>query len=233
MDNMVKEERAFPIFRILYKNLIFIILLTILCGLLGAGYGIMKDKTVYKASCSAVFRASISGSQSAASDASNTVSLGKIYIPMVEDAIKSPAFMERANEELKEKEGFENETVSTGAITLSFKEESLIFSISYSDFNESSAREKLQTVVDVAKIMLADYLPARDVSIIATSRHINVTSSRNFAKYVTIAVVIGVAIGVVLSVLRYTLDSAVRDKGEIEEMTGVSVIASIEKYDKK
>ena len=233
MDKIVKEERAFPIFRILYKNLIFIILLTILCGLLGTGYAIMKDKTVYTASCSAVFRASISGSQSAANDASNTVSLGKIYIPMVEDAIKSPAFIEQANKELKEKEGFENSSVSTGSISLGFKDQSLIFSISYSDLNKDSARVKLETVVDVAKTLLADYLPAKDVSIITTSRHISITSSRNFTKYVTIAVVIGLAIGVVIAVLRYTLDSAVREKSEIEEITGISVIACIEKHDKK
>lgn len=232
MEKNTNAEKMFPFFKILRANLLLIILITILCGLIGTGYAVMKDKPVYTASCSAVFRASLSGSQNAANDAQNTASLGKIYLPMVKDAMTSPAFIEDVNKELQKQSGYEDASVNAGRISFSTKDESLIFGISYSDANEEDAIVKLKTIYAVAETGLAEYFPAKDVSITSTNKSIAVAESRGFVQYVVMGVIAGIVIGIVIAMLRYVLDNTLHDQEDLEEITGVRLIACIEKSGK-
>ena len=41
------EISKFPLWRILYKNIWFMLIITILVGALGLGYGVLKSKKIY------------------------------------------------------------------------------------------------------------------------------------------------------------------------------------------
>lgn len=234
MENNNFEQRSIPILRIIYKNLLIIIMATVLAGLLGWGYSILKDKTVYTASYSIVFRAEISSSSSSnGQNAQNTASLGKIYIPMVEGVIKSPEMGERINVELQNKSGYEQAVAYISSIGLSYADESLIFNLSYSDWSAEAAKAKLDAVYDVASRDMHEFITAKDVSFIKADNKVNISQRNNFNKNI----IFGAAIGLFLSVgavfLIYFLDNTVRDKKEFEEITGVDVIAMIEKEKKR
>ncbi len=227
MDNQETKvtettEKEFPIFRILYRNLLLIIIVTVIGLLAGLGVAAVLAKPSYTATKKVMFVAKYSDS---ASSAGNDMVLAKIYLPNTVEKLKSPLFIGTANE-LYKGEG----QIKAGAIGYEYGAESLIFSLSYTDANKDLVEQKLQAVIDSAKVNLQNpnITVAKDATLKVVENRASVVTNSNFETYIILGGLIGL-VGVVLFVLlRNALDTTMRDKEEIERITGSSLIACIE-----
>ena len=202
----VETEKSFPFFKILLKNALLIILTTILCALIGLGYCVMKVPPTYTASCSLILRTEIG-------------------------LIKSPGLLLEADDNYAKKYEGEEQSLSKGAISVNYGEKSLIFSITYTDLSRELAEKKLNVLIDTfstSKIVSSGIM-ADNVKFIRTQKDVDVVSNTSYVKYTIIGAVAGVVISVIATLIVYALDNTVRDKKEFEELTGVSVVAYINK----
>ncbi len=220
----ISTKKSF--FSLLYKNL-FIIILAIVLGLLvGLGIGVLKEKPIYTESTSVMLLAEVDSSNE---DASNTqdMALSQYWISDVNELLKSDNFVSVVNKTYKQNGG--KGEINAGAITVTYyNDESLIFSISYTDSDEVLAGKKLNAVVNEAKEYLKDKLVADNVELKETT-NVNAKSVRyDYKIYLIIGAIAGLVIAVGYYLIRYLLDNTVKDKSEIEELTGVNVFACIE-----
>lgn len=214
--------------KILYRNMVLIILITVLCGLCGVLYSILNVKPVYTASRSVILRTSVDVKGDEAT-ASNDATLAKIYLPDVEKALKAPNVISYATD----KYGVKGDGLSSGSVSVRYGSDSLIFSISYTDLDEEKAEAKLEALIDAGAEKLKELIEAEEVTLINVQREADVTVSSAFNKYIVFGILIGIVVSLGLVLIRYALDNTVKSKSEYEYVTGVSVIAVIDKVDEK
>lgn len=216
-----QTEQPFPFFAIVYRRAIMIILITVLCAMLSFAYCLTSVKPTYTATNSLMLRMSV-GNDSAGTVTTN-VSLSKLYLSDVVKIIKSPKVIDYANE-VYDGEG----SINSGAISVSTDEESLIFSISYTDLSTEQAKEKLAMVITCAsEVLSSGAIEAESISLIPTQKDSKVREDSGFVKYIVLGTTAGLVFSVLLAMLMYALDSSVNDRKEFEELTGVSVLAYI------
>ena len=225
MENKVVAERSVPFFKIIYKNLLLIIIITALLTVGGTVYSLLKEKPVYTVTRSILFRANVAVEHTTGGGVTNDASLGKIYISQVEGIITSPQIVKKASYNYDQS----SNSIRAGAIRINYKTGSLIFTMSYVDKSAELATAKLQALYETSKAEIANYIEADSVSLISTEDVPSVSVSNGTVRNIIVCFVGGVALGVVVALLRFALDNTVKDKAEFEETTGVSVIAKIEK----
>jgi capsular polysaccharide biosynthesis protein len=214
-------------FRVLYKNLVLIILITVFCGLMGTMYSIFKVKPVYTASRSVILKTSVN--ENDIPTVQGSVTLAKMYLHQVEEAMYSPNVIAAATEKYGVKKG----RLSAGAVSVSYGDTSLIFEVSYSAASEKEAKEKLAALIDASSERLIDIIKADDVALVNVQRDADISVSSAFNKYVVLGVAVGIVLAVGVVLLKYALDNTVKSKSEYEYLTGVSVVAVIDKFDDK
>ena len=226
-----QTEKAIPIFKILYKNLLFIILVTVLCALLGLGYSLSQIPPTYTASRSLILRTEINESDYEASQSVNQATLAKRYFGTVKELIKSPKLMQEVNENYT----VEGQKISSGAINVIYGEKSLIFKITYTDSSKELATEKLNVLIETFSNSqtVKQGIMADNVQFMPTQRECDITENTSYVKVTVIGALAGLVISLVIAFLTYVLDNTVKDKQELEEMTGVRVIAYINKEELK
>ena len=223
------QEKTIPIFKLLYKNLLLIILITVLSALLSLGYCVLSVKPTYTASRSVILRTTMNKEDgiNAANVLSNQAALAKLYLPNIAKLIKSPDVVTEVNKQ------YDNgkEKISRGAIGVRYGEQSLIFTISYTDKNSKLAEEKLNAVINTFAVsdQFQDCVQADDAQLIHTQKECTVAKSTSYVKYTIIGTIAGIIIAVAISVLAYMLDNTIRDKKELEEITGVYLLSYIDK----
>lgn len=227
IDNL-NSTNPISFFKIIYKNLVLIILITVFCGLCGVLYSVAKVKPVYTASRSVMLKTSVK-IDDFSSTVQGSVTLAKMYLPEVERAIKTPKVIEKANE----KYGVEGDKISASAISISYGTDSLIFRVGYTDSNEQAAKAKLVAIIDAASETLPTFIEADGVSLEDVQNEPDVSSRSDFNKYIILGVLAGLIISLVVVFLRHTFDNTIKDKGEYEHITGVSVVAVIDKVEDK
>lgn len=99
-NNFENNEKTFPIFKILLRKSLIIILVTVLCALIGLGYAIVKTKPSYTASRSVIFRTEIKDGGNLSNNQTNQVSLAKLYLSSVSSIIRSDAIMTKSQDNL-------------------------------------------------------------------------------------------------------------------------------------
>lgn len=230
------NTRPFPFWRILYRNLIFIIIATIIgtgCGIL---YNMLTTKTKYTASCSVLLYVGldVDDPQYNPNDyAAYDLSLSKLYLPTVISYIKTDTVVDYANENIYNGEG----EIALGSVSTTFNEDSLIFAIRYTDLDETTAKAKLRAFVESAKRCLESTeenggsasMVANKYNLTETQNDYVVTSARGGKKFIVLGLAIGLVGSILIAFLRYLLDSTMKSSSELEEITGVSVIAYIDK----
>lgn len=211
-----------PIFKILYKNAVLLILVTVLCTLLGLGYGLTYVKPTYTASRSVILRTEMESTTLA-----NNFALAKKWLSTVSKLIRSPEVVDEVNKAYTT----EGETVLLGAIGVNHSEESMIFKITYTDRTPELAIEKLNILIETFSDseIFQQGIPAKEVELIPTQRNSTYTSNTQNTKYAILGGVAGLVLTAIGVFVAYVLDNTVRDKTEFEELTGVSVIAYINK----
>lgn len=250
-NNNVREQRGIPFFKLIYKNLLLIVLITVLATLLGLGYGVISVKPTYTVDRSVILYTEINTNGSSSNN-SNNLQVGKLYVSQVEYYITSSEYVSRANEILKEKYksnptkykdvkfNADKNPIRTGAIKVSYNEQSVIFKIAYKDADKYVAAEKLDAIYQAANEKLTSSMNAMNVKLIDTDdidmqtyKGLGLSVDNGFAKCIIFGALIGLGVAIIIVLLKYALDNTVRDKAEIEEMTGVNVIAYIQKEKNK
>lgn len=221
-ENTNFQERTFPIFSILYKNLLIIILSAILFALIGFGYSALRVVPTYKASRSVILRTTMVGSTSATEGA-----LAKKYLPTVARLIKSPVVLDEFNNAYENS----NERIYKGAIDIIYGEKSLIFTITYTDRTPELAKEKLDVIIKVFSNSdnFKDNVKAEEASIISTQKGCSIQKNTYYTKYTIVGALGGVAISIIAILIVCIMDNTIKSKEEIEEVTGVDLLANINK----
>ena len=103
--NIVHEDSMTGFLRLLYKNIIWMVIITILCASLAIGYSMLTVKPTYTANRSVILRRAV-GKEDTELDtvtrnpntATNNATLAKIYLYDVAETITSPVMIEKANQ---------------------------------------------------------------------------------------------------------------------------------------
>lgn len=229
-NNIVNEEveKVFPLWHILYKNLVLIICITVICGLLGTLAGLFLAKPVYTASSNMMLKVAFYDDKGATNEINNTT-LSKRTLPTVADTVTSPDVVNEAKYIYMSKTN--SDDISYKRISITYDENSLIFTISYVDAVEYDAEDKLSAVIEALKKVYKERQSTTftDIEFVETQDDYTVTESSKLMMYILVGLLGGVIIAVAFALLVFILDNKVKDGYELEEITGTSVIAIIEK----
>lgn len=231
-NNKMEKETSLPFLQIMRKNALLICMITILITLIGVLYGILYVKPVYTVKRSVILRTELTDTTSEATNAS----LASLYLVQMPQHFTSAKFIEMANEEyaLINPE-WKSNPIKSSEIVINYNSDSLIFSIGYQGLDKDKAIDKLNAVCKVATNengffnQLSDFkitLIPTDNSTYDISK-LDISVNNGLSKCVIFGFVIGLVIGVIIAFIRHSLDNTMQDKEELEELTGVSLLAYI------
>lgn len=223
MSSNKNLDKGFPLLKLIVKNLLLIVLISVLCALIGLGYSVLRVKPTYTASRSVILRTTLNQSGKAA--LANQATLGKMYLPSILEVIKSTDIITTANENYDNEE----EKILVGSVGMEYEINSLIFDLTYTDKSPELAKEKLEVFIDTLSDEISKYIKAEDVKLIHTQRESDVFETQYYTNYTVIGLVGGIAISMVIVLLIYVFDNTVKSKNEYEEITGMTVVAFIDK----
>ena len=235
-NNVENQEKSFLILKLLRRNWLLIVLITILTTLLFASYSLFLTKPTYTASRSFIVRTELVTGGSEMENGSLAVD---VLLPQIEDNFTSPKYNEMANEQYKDAKyvKYNDTTISRGAVSFIYKEGSLIARLTYTDVDPRVAVEKLKAVFDTAELFFAESATnqAYTIKLIETdnsqyddSRFV-ITENSSLRKFIVFGVIAGLAISFVIVLIMNALDTTVKDRYELEEITGTNVLATIDK----
>ena len=202
-----------------------IIAFAIVGAILGFGVNKLFSKPVYTATQSFILRMEITEENSSNENADNA-SLAKIYLPDVSAIATSPDVEKKAQESYGD-----GTVISRNNVVVSYGEKSMILIIGYKDTSSQIAIEKLSNIVEATNyyLMTDGLIEAKDVSLVEVQNDVNVSVSSNMVTYVAIGCAAGLVLAVLIVILIYMFDNTVKDIEEFEDITGVSVLAHLEK----
>ena len=223
MSDNVKNEKVIPFWKIIYKRLKLIILVTLSFALLGLAYGLLFVKTEYTVTTSLILK--LEADDVTAGENRNNASLTQLYFPPIKQVIFSPEVINKTNETLPK-----DKQVNASSLGMVYGEKSMIFTMSYTDYDVSVAKEKLATIIETSKEFVSkkNIILAESAEIVELQDGYDESSHSGLATTIVIVGAIGLVVGVGLAFLIYFLDNTAKDKEEIEELTGTTVIANIE-----
>ena len=211
----------------LYKKLTLIILSVVLGVLVGLGLGIMLVKPVYTKTTTVILITEYSSSSGASASNSSQMTLARLYLPTIGRILASNDFVEDANK-LYDENGGQGD-IDGNAIKVKYNiEGSLIFDISYTDVSYELAEAKLNAVVKNAQASLTEKLVADNAIIKETTNIHQESYSYDYNLYIIVGFLAGAILSVGYVTIKYLLDNTIKDRFEIEEITGVNVIACID-----
>lgn len=232
----IQDSKDLSILFILWKNITAIIIATIIGLGAGVGFALLKGTTSYTVTKRVMFVAKYSD---AGNTAGNDMVLAKLYLPNAVDKIGSPLFIHDANEIYKTYNIYNTPQgatpISASKIDSSFGDKSLIFSISYTDVSAEVASNKLKAIIVSAQNNLKkpEVTVAKDATIREVENRVTIKKNTNHAKFVLLFTFLGLAVGVVSVLVKRTLDNTIKDKVELEDITGVPFLAAIEDMQEK
>lgn len=211
----------------LYKKLGLIILSVILGLLAGLGLGVILEKPVYTKTTTVILITEYSNSAGTSASNSSQMTLARLYLPTIGRILASNDFVEDANK-LYLEDGGQGE-INGSAIKVKYNvQDSLIFDISYTDASYELAEAKLNAVVKNAQASLTEKLVADNAIIKETTNIHKESYSYDYNLYIIMGFLVGALISVGYVTIKYLLDNTIKDRFEIEEITGVNVIACID-----
>lgn len=229
MENNVQNQRNFPFLRLLRQNALLMVLITVLITLFSVLYNFLYVKPVYTVSRSVILRTELGNSEEATNAA-----LAELVIVQMEHHFTSSDYVDRANAKFKEQNPDVKSSINASSISIIYNEDSLIFKIAYSDLDKDLAAKKLIAIYDVNQEYFEEKLDF-DVELISTDNSENdnsrflVSVSNSTLKFVLLGLGIGIVLAIAVVLIKNALDNTIKDSAELEELTGVSVIAAINK----
>jgi len=223
MSDTVKKEKVIPFWKIIYKKLTLIILVTILFAIIGLAYGLLFVKTEHTVTTSMILK--LETDDVSSGENRNNASLTYLYFPPIKQVIFSPEVINETNNALSK-----DKQVSSSSLKMNYGEKSMIFTMSYTDYDKEVAKEKLAAIIETSKkyISKQNIILAKSAEIVELQDGYSESQHRGLATTIVITSAIGLVLGVGLAFLLYFLDNTAKDKEEIEELTGTTIIANIE-----
>ncbi len=225
------KKKNFPIWTILYRNLIFILIVTIVFCALAFLYSKKKKSPTYTASKQVIVSCDIDVS-TAKSRANNSLTLADLILPTIISSFTSDEANKVINNYLKEKYG-EEAFIYSGSIGTSI-DETLIFTISYSDSINELAEKRLDYAIEGFSAWLDEFdKTGRDItstgsiSISPVQRKAEVKKTTPYFTDAILGAGIGLIISIVAVILIYIFDNKVRSEEELKELTGLNIIAHL------
>ena len=210
----------------------YIVLGAVILALMAALYAAFVRDTVYTAETEVLFAVLELRENDGVTETSPTTnkSLSDKYMPTVEDHIVSPKYVNEADKIYKDGGGTEG-SVSSRAIALNYDDDTLVFTISYSDVSASAAEEKLAAVIESANLLLPDYIDATEVELISVQNRADVSEDNGLVKFTVIGFIGGAVLAAIILLAVYLTDNSVKSKDELEEITGAYLVARLTDYD--
>ncbi len=224
MSGIKGKEKITPLWKVLYNNLLLIVIATIVCALIGLAINFVFSKPIYIAKQTVILRMEIK--ENSSSQNSDNATLAQTYLEDVSNIITNSSDLEKiANESYGDAS-----RISRSNISVEIGEKSMIFSISYSDLDAKLAEEKLLHVIEAAKVVL-DYdnaLEAENISLVPTDS-IKTVPTTKITTYVIVGAAVGLVLAVLFAILAHMFDNTVKDIDEFEALTETSVLSHVEK----
>lgn len=232
------NKNSLSILALLKSNLIFIIILTIVCG---AGYGLYtykKEVPVYVASKQVILSADLDPEtiKSSSSSALNNATLANMLLPTIASNLKSSKVVNLISSEYIAEKGEKATPINNNAIDVNYTKDGLIFSILYSSLSKDDAMEKLDYIItnfyDVFtkfEEMDEKLIPAGEVNLIPVQNDAVISTSSSVGSKTATGAAIGLLLAIAIVVLRYLLDNKVKTEQDIIDITGEGVLAYLVK----
>ena len=235
MENNTNQKKGTPFLSLVKNNLLLMVLIIVLIGLIGTLFGVLYAKPVSTASRSAILRTELSSESTSANTETNNASLAFLVIVQLEYHFTSADYIEIANEQYLASNSGAEDRISAGNIVFDFKEDSLIFTLSYKDTNKEGAIKKLKAVFDASEEYFKTHSTPYNIKLIPTDNagtddsRFSVTETNGLSTYITMGFVAGIALSILVVLIKGALDNTVHDKEELEEITESNMLACIEK----
>lgn len=223
------KKRNFPIWTILYKNLIWILLVVIAFGVLSYFYSRKKKNPTYIASEQILVYADIDETaKRSTATANNNATLADLVLSKVISAFKSEEAMAIINSKIEDEYYISKGSIGTDV------GETLIFTMSYADVSQDGAEKRLSNAIkgfgwwlDECDKMDIDIISTGTISIKALQKEAEITVSTPYINDAIYGTAIGLLISCVIAILLYIFDNKVRDEKELESLTGAKLIAYV------
>ena len=226
-DSAEKQLTFKELFYILKRHIISEIAIIAICAVVGVILS-LTNKDVYVASLRVSVKANIEQQKISYSD----TSLSRTIMPTIEDFISNDSvIIERA----KENSGYKD--ISASAISASHKEDSLIMTVSYSDYSEDGAKEKLMAIVSAAQDVVKEpntntnsqmskyFFAIIELEPVQSSPN---TAIKNTDLQIIIAsLLVGVLLAFIASMLTYVISDKILTEEAVERITGKKNIVCV------
>lgn len=230
-DNLGKEtERKFPAVKILLKKAWLIVCAAILCAAAGLSYALFVRGTVYTAQTEVILITNIlytseSGEYISVRD---NLNFARVYLPTLATNVVSPRYVNEANRIYNESAGKTGgKSVLASAIKVNYGEESLIFSVSYTDKDKTAAEEKLDALISSMRKNTVNFMGASESEIRKVQNSATITENDGVSRFTLIGLLFGIVAGVGITFLLYFCDSSVKDAEELKAITGAEILAKV------
>ena len=222
MANNVKTQKTFDfkeLFYVLKKNLIVEILIFI--AILAMGVVYTRINTDYYVSyATVVLRAEVGSSTS---DYNDTV-LSKMYLTTISSLMKDDAIIDRANK------SYEKGGIVGGALSVSFDEDSLMLKLSYRDYHQQDAIDRLDAIIDVCEEISSggEFFPA-SIRIVKISPQTKSAPASDDSRILTLAGIGAIVAVAGFAILMYFVKDRIASVERLEAVTGKKNFVTIER----
>ena len=198
----------------LIEALIFVII--VVCGFVYTRI----NTDYYVASSTIVLRAEVGSSSSTYND---TV-LSKMYLDTLADCLKDDSIIDRA------KSVYGENSISGGALTVSYGEDSLMLKVTYRDYEEKGAIDKLDAIIYVSEDVFSsgEFFPA-SIKVVRLSEDTKSAQASDDMKILFLSLVAAVLAVGAYAILIYFVKDRVSSIERLESVTGKKNFVTIER----
>ncbi len=241
MDEIIQENTneengisIKEIMQLLWRNVILIAVITILATACGVGYA-MKIKPTYTATRSLIVKAYNDDNLSSSSNNYNDISVATKEMPTIAKFFTESSVISRAEDLYTG--GGNGGKINKSKIKVDYDTTTRFFTVSYTAAQDDVAEKVVDCLVTAGKEIVeeknvdgtANYF---NVSVQLTPTDGNkatVVTNLSRSKYVVIAFLLGLVLSVAIVFIKYFMDDTVKNKDELERISGVKMLAYLEK----
>ncbi|WP_347939987.1 Wzz/FepE/Etk N-terminal domain-containing protein [Peribacillus simplex] len=212
------------IFKTLKKRWKLIMLLTLIAALISGTISYFLLTPVYQSSTQILVNQKQSENQLDSNQIQSNIDMINTYSVI----IKSPAILEKVNDELKLDQSVEQ---LSEKITINSQENSQVFSLTVQDSNPTEAVEIANTVSETFQKEIKDIMNVDNVSVLAKAeiKDDPTPVKPDPVLNIAIAVVVGLMAGIGLAFLLEFMDNTIKDEDDIERLLELPILGSIQK----
>lgn len=236
MEYAYNEEKGISLGDLLFlikKNILMILIITGLCTLGGAIYGLNFKKINYAATSTIIVRVESSSSSSSSSDYQN-YTLSTYLVNTVTSFIESNTVLGNVVDS-DECEKYDLSTTSLAkAISIKTSTSSLLVTITYECSDEEQAidvvNQVVQSTIDISNMKNEDgnyrydKLLAGNILLLDEAKKEYVTASRGAALVIVICFIVGFIISFSIVLIKYLADDTFTSKDDFERIFKINVL---------